>query len=391
MKLVIDCFKLVKGAGKSIGIYNLAKTLVTYLGAENHKRGMEHTIYVLGNDYNRADFETEGVKFIKINKDPLDRKTFLLWELFGVVKEANRLGADRVLFPRGYRPLFYTGKDTIIIHDLIPFFYHEHFPDVFGKLENAYIMNRLKASIKGADRVITISDYSRKDIIRRVKNSRNKITVINNGLNDIKTNFTKEGKAVPLFEEDGTVKLHPIDECPVNYIVAVTSKLPHKNAEGILRAYDAYYRIEEKPLPLVIVGIKDTFEYEKKGCIHSSITKDVICYEYIGNYADLCDLIQGARFFLFLSLIEGFGFPPLEAMQLGCPVISSGRTSLNEVLGDAAMVVDPVKPQEVAEAMEKLQNNEELQRELVKRGYENIKRFTWDKQLPKYWEELFSK
>ncbi len=389
MKLIIDCFKLVKGAGKSIGIYNLAKTLVTYMGAENKKRGMEHEICVLGNSLNRSEFEVPGVTFIQIEKDPLDRKTFLLWELFGVTGEAKKLGADKILFPRGYRPLFYSGKDTIIIHDLIPFYYDKHFPGYFGKFENAYIMNRLKASIKGADRVITISDYSKKDIERLVPGSRQKIRVINNGLNDIKTNTLKNGEDKPLFEEDGTVKLHPIDECPVEFIAAVTSKLPHKNAEGILKAYDLYFKNEEKPLPLVIVGIKDTYEYESKKVIHSSAAKNVICYEYIGNYADLCDLIKGAQFFLFLSLIEGFGFPPLEAMQLGCPVISSNRTSLEEVLGDAAIPVDPQNASEVADAMSRLQNDDELKKELVQRGFENITRYSWDIQLPKYWEELF--
>lgn len=99
MILVIDAFKLVKGAGKSIGIYNLTRSLVEYLSAENVRRGCPETIIVLGNSYNRADMERNGSKFVLIDRNPLNRKTFTWWELVGVTGVLRRYHADLALFP----------------------------------------------------------------------------------------------------------------------------------------------------------------------------------------------------------------------------------------------------------------------------------------------------
>ena len=95
-------------------------------------------------------------------------------------------------------------------------------------------------------------------------------------------------------------------------------------------------------------------------------------------------VIADARIFLFLSLIEGFGFPPIEAMQLGTPVVCSKYSSLPEVVGNAAALVDPCNCDEIADALITLQNSEELQKELVTKGYENIKRFSWDETAKEY-------
>ena len=88
MVLVIDTFKLIKGVGKSIGIYNLTKSIVTKLGAENVRRGLPEKIIILGNEFNRSDMDAEGVEFYQVPGDPKSRVKILLWELFGVRKEA---------------------------------------------------------------------------------------------------------------------------------------------------------------------------------------------------------------------------------------------------------------------------------------------------------------
>lgn len=370
MILIIDCFKLVKGVGKSIGIYNLTKSLVEYLGEENVRKNHEQKIIVLGNKYNRQDMENDGVTFKELKGNPLDKKYILWWELFGVTGEVKKYNPDRVLFPRGFAPLWYKGKDTIIIHDLIPFYYKENFPQSINKLENFYITNRLASSIKHADRVITISDYSRQDINNRVPGSENKITEICNGLNDIEL----------------SVDFKVSDE---DYIVAVTSMLPHKNAKGIIKAYEAYYKKSDKPFELKIIGIESIDSLGMKEAISEDISKHITCYKFIKEYSDMCKMIKGARFFLFMSYIEGFGFPPLEAMQLGCPVISSNRTSLGEVLGDAGIGVDPDDIDCVSDKMLLLEKNPKIGEDLAQKGYQNIKKYGWDTRTKLYWDELF--
>ena len=126
MRLIIDCFKQVKGQGKSIGIYNLTKNLVWNLAKENKKTNQIDEIVILGTEKNRDDFDVPGVTFAVIPYDPADKLRCVIWELFQVKKYMKKYKGDRILFPRGYAPLFFRGKDTIIIHDLIPFYYHEN-------------------------------------------------------------------------------------------------------------------------------------------------------------------------------------------------------------------------------------------------------------------------
>ena len=364
MILVVDCFKLVRGAGKSIGIYNLALNLVRNLVEE--KAGTKDSeikqcrIVVLGNAYNEKEFNIPGVEFVCIEHNPLNKLMCICWELFEVSFAARKYHADKMIHPRGYAPILKMTKEYIVVHDMIPFYYDEHYKGYFNRLENFYIMWRLKASIRSCDRVITISEASCKDILNRVKVPKSKISVIYNGYN----------------------KITELPECvdKSNYIIAVTSKLPHKNAKGIIEAYAVYFKQCEHPLQLRIIGIGDVEQY----ALEPQAKENIKCYQYIESNEEMHRMIAEAKIFLFLSLIEGFGFPPVEAMQLGTPVVCSKMSSLPEVVGDAAILVDSCKPDEVADALVKLQNDENKQQELIAKGYHNIERFSWDKTANKY-------
>ncbi len=399
MNLVIDCFKQVKGAGKSIGIYNLAKSITCHLGEralEEAKRkgdadrkggrkngGDSDTIIVLGNAHNREEFDVPGVVFVEVKGNPLNKLYCIFWELFLVRKYAKRYQADRVLFPRGYRPIGRKGsigirkggrkiKDTILIHDLIPFYYDKHYPGFFNRLENAYIMYRLKVSMKKADRIITISGYSKEDILDKAPLCGKKIKIIHNGLNDVSYHTEKGKGAAEKGEGD--------------YIVAMTSGLPHKNAKGVLRAYEAYYKKASQPLRLVVIGIEETSFYKE---MEPEAAAHVECHKFFQGFDEVCRVVAGAKAYLFLSYVEGFGFPPLEAMQMGVPVVCSDRSSLPEVVGDAGILVNPDDMEEAAKALIRITEEDEVREGLIKRGYENIKRFSWESRTDLYWEELF--
>lgn len=360
MRCIIDCFKLVKGAGKSIGIYNVALNLVRNISSLSEEYNIDITI--LGNEYNQEDFEISGVDFVKVNINPRNKLYCIFWELFDVVKYYKRYNADAILLPRGYTSLFHSMNDAILVHDMIPFYYATHYSGYFNRLENAYIMNRLKASIRNANKVITISEASKRDILDIVHVSDKKISVINNGRNRI--------DVAPMEHKD--------------YIVAMTSGLPHKNAKGIVRSYEEYAKSVSNPLPLKIIGIDDASVFATDKSILDSIT----CYKYIKSNEDMHKLIGEAKLFLFLSEIEGFGFPPVEAMELGVPVICSNCSSLPEVVGDAAVLVDPKDYNAVGQAISELLCDEDRQKLLVDKGLKNIERFGWDKIARKYLELL---
>lgn len=372
MKIVIDCFKLVKGVGKSIGIYNVAfnlsRQLIRYKSLCNDSNIKNAELIILGNKYNKADFDIDGVTFIEIKGyNPLNKLHCVFWELFAVSFTVKKSGADRVLFPRGFCALTHPVEDFIIVHDFIPFFYNENFPGVFNRFENGYIMNRLKASVKACNNVITISQYSKNDILKHCRTDEQKIKVIYHGYNKKEIDCTEASFRKP-------------------YICAITSTLPHKNAKGILESYKRYCEISENPLDMTVVGIDDSYTSYLPEEIRSKIT----CYKYIKEDEKLYTVIHNSSLFLFLSLAEGFGLPPIEAMQLKVPVICSNRSSLPEVVGDAALLVNPENYDEVAEAIKGLLSDENLKKALVEKGTKNITRFDWTVAAKHYWESLLS-
>lgn len=364
MRLVIDCFKQVKGAGKSIGIYNLARHLVWELaGNHSSRKNAQNEIIVLGNAYNKKDFDVAGVTFIEIQKNPFSKLTCIKWELFDVSVLAKKLGADKVLFPRGYASMLHLTKEYVIIHDMIPFYYNEHYKGYFNRLENFYIMWRLKASAKHADKVITISEASKRDIMKYAHTDDKRITVVYNGYTQIEnTQFIKKETDA---EGDG------------DYIIAMTSKLPHKNAKGIAKAYACYRKAASTPLPMTVIGVEGVE------------TEGITWIGYVERDEDLHQMLHNAKAFLFLSLVEGFGFPPIEAMQLETPVVCSGVSSLPEVVGDAALLVNPHDANAVAQALIRVTTDDAYAQELVERGLHNAERFNWEKTGDKYREVLF--
>ena len=372
MKIVIDCFKQVKGVGKSVGIYNLTlnlvKNLIEYRRKTNNIDIKNAELVIIGNRYNEEDFKFPEVKFIQIkNYNPLNKVHCVIWELLVVSLVCKKMKADRVIFPRGFSALTNPVKDIIIIHDMIPFYYDEHFPNAFNKIENTYVMHRLKASAKFCDRVITISEASKQDVLKYCDINEKKITVIHNGCNEVPFNIEKTPQEKP-------------------YICAITSDLPHKNALGVLKSYQKYCELSEKPLDLKVIGIADTARVE----FTEEVEKKITCYKYIKENIELYRIVANSSVFLFLSLSEGFGFPPIEAMQLNVPVVCSKLSSLPEVVGDAALLVDPENPEAVAKTLDELIIDSEKQEMLIDKGKENVRRFSWDSKAELYWKAVMS-
>lgn len=376
MRIIFDCFKLVKGAGKSIGIYNVALNLVKSLVEEqrlsNNNEIINSKIIVLGNSINKEDFAIPNVEFYDIPKlNPLNRFHCLIWELFSVSKYARQYNGDRIVFPRGFCALRHSIKDIVIIHDCIPFYYNKNYPHFFNKMENAYIMNRLKYSVKHSYKVITISQASKNEILHYCNRKADDIEVIYNNCKLI--NFSRKTETNLFLKNQ-------------KYISAITSYLPHKNANGIIQSYKEYLKISDNPLPLVMIGVNEDFIKDET----DDIKKHIKCIKFIKDNSELYNIIAGSSVFVFLSLVEGFGLPPLEVMQLNVPVICSNLSSLPEVVGDAAILVNPNNYKEVAVQLNNVLNDKKLQENLIVRGQINYKRFLGQDFAKAYWKALLN-
>lgn len=364
MKIIIDCFKLIKGNGKSIGIYNFAKKIVHFLSElKNKEEALKDVeIIVIGNKFNSDDMNLDNIKFISVDElNPFNKLHCIIWELIFVNKYIKKYNADKVLFPRGFTSINCPAEDIIIVHDMIPFYYDEYFKGYFNRIENFYIMNRMKWSIKNAKKVITISNESKNDIIKICGIDENKIKVIYNAY-------------YPLEIDKSSLSSKK------DYICAITSKMPHKNLDAIIESYKIYCSKANSVLKLKIIGVDNIDEYN----LSDSIKRNITCYKYIKSDKDLQKIVGESKLLLFLSMKEGFGLPPIEAMQLGVPVIYFDTSSLPEICGEAGIKVKLNDYDEVANKMIQVINDDEEYNRIVEAGYKNIERFNIELHMKQY-------
>jgi len=229
----------------------------------------------------------------------------------------------------------------------------------------------LQKSCKRADKIITISEFSKGEIIRYLGISEDKIAVMPCGVD-----FTKYHPNYTMDEVDEVKKKYHITE---DYLLYLGTLEPRKNIIRLIQAYAQLKAANSRIPKLVLAG--------RKGWMYDSIfatvkelqlEDDLIFTGYI-EAQEAPILMKGALAFLFPSLYEGFGMPPLEAMACGTPVLVSNAASLPEVVGDAGVYVDPMSTQSIREGIEYLLESEDLRSDLSRRGLERARLFSWDR------------
>lgn len=267
--------------------------------------------------------------------------------------------------PSHYAPRFSPVPSAISIMDLS----FIHFPELFKKSDLYQLVNWTKYSLKKASVVFSISRASKNDIIEVYKVPENKLVVTYPGVKPI-SNFTRSASSGQAFQISNRNMGH--------YILFVGTLQPRKN---ITRLVEAFSKIKPNhpDLKLVIVGKKgwqygEILESPKKFAVSKSVEfLDFVKDEELGRF------YKNALCFVLPSLYEGFGLPVLEAMKYGCPVLISNVSSLPEAGGDAALYFDPQSPDDIAEKLEKVISNPKLRQEMKKKGFEQVKKFSWEK------------
>ena len=269
---------------------------------------------------------------------------------------------DIVHFPHFNVPILYRGEYVLTIHDLT----HLDF-----KMSRASVHNRLyyeikhqtykkvfSESLKKSEKIITVSNFVKEQIINRYNIVPAKIAVTYEAVDSIFSSSVKMEK--------------PIIKSP--YIFYVGNAHPHKNVEGLIKAFRKL-KLEYKNLQLVFSGKEDFFwERVKK----EFSDKDIIYKGFVTD-KELRNLYENAKAFVFPSFSEGFGIPLLEAFALGCPVISSNKTALPEIGGNAALYFDPYDVNDIANKILHVLNNVSLRKSLIEKGKKRIKLFSWKK------------
>ena len=258
----------------------------------------------------------------------------------------------------GTGPVFHPGKlHVMVVHDLN----YEILPNIFGRAFRTWYRFACGVAAQRAEVLVCFTDYVRRSIQARLKISPERIRVIPQGPG--------------LGGLDRPLEIPGAESPERPYFLCVGSLQPHKNLAGVLAAWD-FFRQRHVNYSLKVVGrAQDNFA--ALGLDFSKLPPDVEFTGYI-NDDDLIDLYRGATGFLYPSTEEGFGLPVVEAFYCGCPVITSNRSCLPEVAGDAAILVNPHAPQKLAEAMSRLVETPGLRGQCKARGFERARNFSWD-------------
>ncbi len=254
-------------------------------------------------------------------------------------------------------------KYVVTIHDLNPL----KFSNSNTHTYNCYMSILLKQSVNVADKVIAISNTTKNDIMELLHIPEEKIKVIYQGVD-------KYWKPVNSVSQLAIRKKYNIS---TPYILAVGNLEPKKNFPRLFSAFSIIKDNKKIKEQLVVVGPEG---WSTKSISDSArkLSPDIIFTGYISDY-ELQILYSGAELFVFPSLYEGFGLPLLEAMACEVPVIASNSLAIPEIAGDAALFFDPTNIEEIAETIEKVISNEELRKELIQKGINRVKQFSWEK------------
>jgi glycosyltransferase involved in cell wall biosynthesis len=249
---------------------------------------------------------------------------------------------------------------VVTVHDMI----HELFPDAFPAEDRTAELKR--EAVLRADHIICVSESTRKDLQTILDIPSAKVSVIHHG-----PGYIKEVDAGEQGDKE-CVK----DRLESPYLLYVGPRRGYKNFKGLLKGLALSTKILSD-LSLVLFGGGDISESER-GLIGNMKVKEGRIIHISGDDALLRALYADAEALVYPSLYEGFGFPPLEAMGLGCPVVCSCTSSLPEIVGDAGMYFDPYQPESIANAIEKIIYSEALRKEIVRLGYIRVKKFAWE-------------
>ncbi|NRY60528.1 glycosyltransferase family 4 protein [Clostridium beijerinckii] len=277
------------------------------------------------------------------------------------------------------------GKIITTIHDMT----YELYPETMDIRNLKRIKNDIQYSVNRADKIITVSESSKKDIIRFLNIEESKIEVIYNGVE-----YNKFNKS---YSEEEKNRVRYRYGLPQNYILYMGTLEPRKNIESIIEAFSLLKKENapnSKNIKLVIAGKKGwLFERILNLVDKLNLKDDVIFTDYIDEN-DKSIIYNMASLFVFPSLYEGFGIPVLEAMASSVPVITSNVSSLPEVAGDAAILVEAKDIKSIAKYMGKVLVDKELRNNLIKNGHEQAKKFTWESSAEKLitiYRDLYNK
>jgi glycosyltransferase involved in cell wall biosynthesis len=314
----------------------------------------------------RADLASLGQNFRPVVEEA---GNYSLAEQIRVPWALRRERVDLFHAPHYVLPPLVRCRSIVTIHDCIHLMFPQYLP---GRLALAYARTSIVTAARRADRVLTVSESSKRDILRFVDVPAEKIDVIYNAPDE---RFAVEPR---LEDVDRVRERYQLQD---EFVLYAGNVKPHKNLARVIEAFHIVRKRGLDRLKLVMIGDEISKYAELRRAVHRHQLHQYV--RFLGYLPEdtLAVLYRLAGVFVFPSLYEGFGLPPLEAMASGTPVVTSNVSSLPEVAGDAAILVDPYDPAAIADGMYRVLTDRPLQASLRQKGIARAREFSWEESV----------
>ncbi len=360
MRIAIDARKL-----RDFGIGTYIRNILTELSRLD--RTNEYVVLCRPDDLDSGEVLGRNFRMV-----PETAPTYSVAEQFKIPLSLARERVRLVHEPHYVLPPLVRCRSVVTIHDCIHLMFPQYLP---GRLAYVYAKGSMWSAARKANRILTVSEASKRDILRFFDVPADKVAVIYNAIDE-------RFLAPPNLERMDLVRQRYQLDHP--FVLYVGNIKPHKNIERLI---DAFGRARSRGCPddvkLVIIGDEISKYPGLRQSVHKHKLDKHVRFLGFQPMETLAAFYRLARAFVFPSLYEGFGLPPLEAMACGTPVVTSNVSSLPEVAGDAALLVDPYDAEAIAAGIGQALTDEPLRAELITRGYARARSFSWAQSVKK--------
>jgi glycosyltransferase involved in cell wall biosynthesis len=369
MKIVVNTRLLLKGKLDGIGwfTHEIMSRIV-----RNHPEHEFH--FIFDRPYSEEFVFASNVKAHVLPPPARHPILFRMWYDLMLPWKLRSLKADVFVSPDMMISTRTEIPQVVVLHDLN----FEHYPKDLPAAISRYLRSMTPKFARKAKAIITVSEFSKQDIVAQYGVDGGKVTVVHNAVQEAFKPLSQEQKRQAMERWAAGCK----------YFVFVSSIHPRKNLKRLLEAYESYRASGAERIKLVAVGRMFWKNEELTSQLESMRFKSDVVFTGHLDTRELLQVMGGAHALMYVSYFEGFGVPIIEAFKCGVPVVAANVTSMPEVSGDAAMLVDPFSTQSITDAMHLLCSDEVLRQQLIARGLRRANDFDWDRSAQLFWQVI---
>lgn len=369
MKIAVNTRLLIKNQIDGIGKFTLESFKHIVNSYPEHK-----FIFIFDRKPHPDFLFAKNIEAITISPQARHPILYKIWYQYSLKKLLKKVKPDIFVATDGMIPLNTQTKTLSVVHDLNFVHHPQHLPSALSN----YYCHYFPKFTNNADRIATVSKFSKSDLIETYGVKESKIDVVYNGADD--------GFKPISEDEKSAIKLKYTNN--KNYFLFVGTLHPRKNLVNLFKAFDTFKTSTKSDFKLLIVGKKMWWTNEIETTYNNLQYKNDIVFTGRVEEKELYKITASAYALTYIPIFEGFGIPLVEAMSCGVPVITSNVTSMPEVVENAGVLVNPFSIGEIKDALLKISNNEGFRKELSDKSLVQAKKFSWKKTGDLLWESI---